>query len=872
MAQSEGRSFTAPAQPFTVENVLQSCDAQDAIKSFYQNMKLIQNSNARVDKSVLYNSLSHHFHSEEFSGGRDIIVAGLGAAKASNKKGNYETAQQQIGKISHTLQDYYSNTNWIELGKDMPNANLLTGNGNLGTIAARTRATCSSCTDNCDNNILSDIISNQILTSGYFALTPSTSKPAGKCSYGGPLDGSSTVDPTGGINKDTPTSRHGNLHEKAANMAIAATSQLLEDVRAAGGDSAFLQMIGGKPGKPLCFVVDTTGSMAEDIVSVQALTSTLLSNVQAGLVPEPSVYILVTFKDPDFGPLLRTTDADEFKAAINALSASGGGDVPESSLSGLQLALNGAPPGSDIFLFTDAPAKDTNLKDIVIASIEQKKSTVNIIMTGNPDSLSDLELYEDVAQASGGQLIRVPKNELPFATDIVLDSASSSSVTLLEAARNPGKSENFTFIVDDMTNNVIAYITGGISNVTFVNPSGMTSTPTTSTTVGNFRRMKLMKQVGIWEMRVESDNPYTAKIVGDSPLNFIYDFLGPAQGPLGGMIASESRPKADAKGSLELTLIGSDTATLTGASLQTSNGTVDGNVTSLGNKEYLVEFDPMPTEPSTLIVRGANSRSQSTAASFQRISPGNIKTSSISVTADELNGLIEPGASIAIPFTVSSDTAGVYTVMATNDKGFTVAHPSSLALTGGSANGNVILTAPNSAESGSEVTLTIQAMNSGKTDMNYVVRRFTVLKKVTDFSSPVCLLESQTSCPQSCTASMWQLSVRVSDGTDGPGVDSIYLRRGNGTLTSRIASGNSKIAIYEASCCSTEVEMVVVDSVGNAATCNFKSRIATTTTTTTTTTTANSNNSQTTASMSPKLVQSSLLCLILCLLGFYFTN
>lgn len=37
------------------------------------------------------------------------------------------------------------------------------------------------------------------------------------------------------------------------------------------------------------------------------------------------------------GPLTVTTDADIFKGIINKLSASGGGDIPELSLSGLQV-------------------------------------------------------------------------------------------------------------------------------------------------------------------------------------------------------------------------------------------------------------------------------------------------------------------------------------------------------------------------------------------------------------------------------------------------------------------------------------------------------------------------------------------------------
>lgn len=63
----------------------------------------------------------------------------------------------------------------------------------------------------------------------------------GKCSHGGSVDKTSSIEPKGGINKDTLKSDHGFLHNDAANMAIAATSELLEDVRRAAGDRPFLE-------------------------------------------------------------------------------------------------------------------------------------------------------------------------------------------------------------------------------------------------------------------------------------------------------------------------------------------------------------------------------------------------------------------------------------------------------------------------------------------------------------------------------------------------------------------------------------------------------------------------------------------------------
>lgn len=46
--------------------------------------------------------------------------------------------------------------------------------------------------------------------------------------------------------------------------------------------------------------------------------------------------LIITYAD--FGPLIVTTDPDVFKAKINTLSATGGGDIPELSLSGLQVS------------------------------------------------------------------------------------------------------------------------------------------------------------------------------------------------------------------------------------------------------------------------------------------------------------------------------------------------------------------------------------------------------------------------------------------------------------------------------------------------------------------------------------------------------
>ncbi|MED6276090.1 hypothetical protein CHARACLAT_033532, partial [Characodon lateralis] len=112
------------------------------------------------------------------------------------------------------------------------------------------------------------------------------------------------------------------------------------------------------------------------------------------------------------------------------------------------------------------------------------------------------------------------------------------------------------------------------------------------------------------------------------------------------------------------------------------------------------------------------------------------------------------------------------------------------------------------------VTLTIEAAAPGGADSNYVVLRLSVLPKVTDFTPPVCkLLSLQSNCSDNCSQSMWDLSVQVTDGVNGTGVDRVSLREGSGTLNISMAADNETATLvsYVASCCSPDVQLVAVD-------------------------------------------------------------
>ncbi|XP_076024338.1 von Willebrand factor A domain-containing protein 7-like [Genypterus blacodes] len=861
LALTEGTGFTTPPEPLGTEAVAVACGAPKSAKNFRQAIQLITLRNVRVDLRHALNA-SFHFDDEMFAGGKSIIVQGLAAVKASNRQGNYEAAREMLGEILHPAQDFYSHSDWVELGNKLPNSNLIKPGASIGNIAEESRATCRNCVgDDCRNNILDDIIRDQILTSGYFGIVPfSATKPTGKCSHGGAVDATSSIEPKGGINKDTTSSSHGFLHMDAANVATAASIELLEDIRRAAGDREFLQMLGISKGssKALCFVIDTTESMSDDIAAVKNVTSSIISS-KVGTDDEPSVYILVPFNDPVVGPLRRTTDPNLFRNVINSLAAKGGGDLGEPSLSGLRMALTTVPPGSEIFLFTDGPAKDKQLKSAVIALIERRQTVVNFLISGavgpkirkqrdtNRQQVgiipaASVQLYRDLAQTSGGKAIEVDKTDILAAASIIIESSTSSQVILVQAARRPGRTDTFTFTVDESVKNPSVFITGRSLNYTVTDPSGASqkntdssgSLITSSNSVGNFQILQLKTQVGQWKIKMESTHPYTVKVIGQSPVDFLFNFVEASQGLFKGFDVLDSRPNAGVEGTLQVSVSGSDTATITEVALVLSSGSgeIKASVESQGSGNFLARVAKIPSEEFTVRVKGQADTVKKSMI-FERMSSTSLRGSNVTVTADSDSTLV-PGEPLSVPFSVStSGNGGKFIIRATNDQSFTLSSPSSLIVeTGNSTNSAVSLLAPLNTPSGNDVTLTIEAEAEGSTDTNYVVLRISVISTVTDFTAPVCRLRIlQSDCSSNCSLAMWKLSVSVTDGDDGTGVDRVSLKQGNGNLTITTAVGttgkNETMASYIASCCSPDVELLTVDKVGNVGSCTFTIRPST---------------------------------------------
>jgi hypothetical protein len=250
-AQSAQRLSSLDQSSLDEKSILEAyygrCDSRRN-NIFKYAVEAMQKATAGVDAGEEQHLAAAHFDSEQFESGQDRLIALRQSVVTSIKAGDYDAARTDTGRMFHTLQDFYSHTNWIENGNQAPNPVLGQPDQRIENTANSTEVTCTDCVRRglpgthyyeCRDNIIISLIDNGILTSGYGAVQTDYNgtvikKQPGKCSHGGLLDAKRNEPARGGINKDSPykaISPHYYLYDEAASHAIRATASMLRDMR-----------------------------------------------------------------------------------------------------------------------------------------------------------------------------------------------------------------------------------------------------------------------------------------------------------------------------------------------------------------------------------------------------------------------------------------------------------------------------------------------------------------------------------------------------------------------------------------------------------------------------------------------------------------
>ncbi|GAA6112009.1 von Willebrand factor A domain-containing protein 7-like [Tachysurus ichikawai] len=447
------------------------------------------------------------------------------------------------------------------------------------------------------------------------------------------------------------------------------------------------------------------------------------------------------------------------------------------------------------------------------------------------------QVYYDLAQASGGQVIEVTKETLGQATSIIADISSSTLVTLFQAVRNPVDTENFSVFVDSSVLNLTIYITGNSPDYTITSPSGVSQSSTELNgtlgliqRVGNFHTVRPnIAEVGLWLFSIKSTQMYTIKVVGQSAVDFMFDFVELSQGLHPSYSVLNSRPAIDSTVTLLVSMVGGDSVSLTEVSLVKASSSIslNGSLEEVATGQYLVTFNSIPAREFTVRVFGQISVSRYSANTFQRQSPTQFQASTVTITTQPV-GTMEPGKQFTLPFTLATNgIAGSFNIRVSNDHNFETQFNTSITLESRvRVIDTVTLTVPENTPSGTDVTVTIEAEAVDGSDSNYAVLRIAIIAPITDFTPPLCEAVSvNANCSGNCSLSSWYLTANVTDG-NGSGIQSVRILQGNGNLTTTTVFSdtgmNVTMVIYNASCCSQDLELVAVDEAGNVAPCfNF---------------------------------------------------